>query len=127
MRPASPALALFALTGLVAWLRESHLAGERALYVREGLLTVRLWIIPYEKLQVVMTRRGPLQRLLGLSGDHGPLMGLDRRWAYWAIKAAGNYGEIFERNLGMASPIQLRRGLNDLWTRGGLMYAPPIR
>ena len=68
-----------------------------------------------------------IRRLLGLSGDHGPLMGLDRRWAYWAIKAVGNYGEIFERNLGMGSPIKLRRGLNDLWTRGGLMYAPPIR
>jgi general L-amino acid transport system substrate-binding protein len=68
-----------------------------------------------------------VRRLLGLTGDHGPLMGLDRRWAYWAIKAAGNYGEIFERNLGMGSPIGLRRGLNDLWIRGGLMYAPPIR
>lgn len=68
-----------------------------------------------------------IRRLLGDSGDHGPLMGLDRRWAYNAIKAVGNYGEIFERNLGMGSPIKLRRGLNDLWTRGGLMYAPPIR
>ncbi len=68
-----------------------------------------------------------IRRLLGDSGDHGPLMGLDRRWAYNAIKAVGNYGEVFERNLGMASPIKLRRGLNDLWTRGGLMYAPPIR
>ncbi|MBK1658756.1 amino acid ABC transporter substrate-binding protein [Paracraurococcus ruber] len=68
-----------------------------------------------------------VRRLLGLAGDHGPLMGLDRRWAYNAIKAVGNYGEIFERNLGMGSPVKLRRGLNDLWTRGGLMYAPPIR
>ena len=68
-----------------------------------------------------------VRRLLGLSGDHGPLMGLDRRWAYWAIKAVGNYGEIFERNLGKRSPVGLDRGLNDLWSRGGLMYAPPIR
>ena len=68
-----------------------------------------------------------IRRLLGDSGDHGPLMGLDRRWAYNAIKAVGNYGEIFERNLGRGSPIGLPRGLNDLWTRGGLMYAPPIR
>ncbi|MFM7691512.1 MAG: amino acid ABC transporter substrate-binding protein, partial [Alphaproteobacteria bacterium] len=59
--------------------------------------------------------------------DHGPLMGIDRRWAYNAIKAVGNYGEVFERNLGKGSPIGLPRGLNDLWTRGGLMYAPPIR
>ena len=68
-----------------------------------------------------------IRRLLGVSGDHGPLMGIDRRWAYNAIKAVGNYGEIFERNLGKGSPIGLPRGLNDLWTRGGLMYAPPIR
>jgi general L-amino acid transport system substrate-binding protein len=68
-----------------------------------------------------------IRRLLGLSGDHGPLMGLDRRWAYNAIRAVGNYGEVFERNLGQGSPIKLERGLNDLYTRGGLMYAPPIR
>jgi general L-amino acid transport system substrate-binding protein len=68
-----------------------------------------------------------IRRLLGVSGDHGPLMGIDRRWAYNAIKAVGNYGEIFDRNLGKNSPINLPRGLNDLWTRGGLMYAPPIR
>jgi general L-amino acid transport system substrate-binding protein len=68
-----------------------------------------------------------VRRLLGLTGDHGPMMGLDRRWAYHAIKAAGNYGEIFERNLGMGSAVKLPRGLNDLWSRGGLMYAPPVR
>jgi len=68
-----------------------------------------------------------VRRLLGLSGDHGPLMGLERRWAANAIRAVGSYGEIFERNLGEATPIKLKRGLNDLWTRGGLMYAPPIR
>ena len=68
-----------------------------------------------------------IRRLLGASGEHGPLMGLDRRWAYNAIKAVGNYGEVFERNLGSGSPIGLPRGVNDLWTRGGLMYAMPIR
>jgi len=68
-----------------------------------------------------------IRRLLGQAGDHGPLMGLDRRWAYNAIKAVGNYGEIFDRNLGAGSPIGLPRGVNDLWTRGGLMYAMPIR
>lgn len=57
-----------ALAAALAWFREAHLAGERSLYVREGLFTQRLWIIPHEKLQVVATRRGPLQRLLGLSG-----------------------------------------------------------
>lgn len=68
-----------------------------------------------------------IRRLLGVSGDHGPLMGLDRRWAYNIVKAVGNYGEVFERNLGRGSPIGLPRGVNDLWTRGGLMYAMPVR
>jgi general L-amino acid transport system substrate-binding protein len=68
-----------------------------------------------------------VRRLLGLTGDHGALMGLEPGWAANAIKAVGNYGEIFERNLGMASPVKLQRGLNALWTKGGLMYAPPIR
>jgi general L-amino acid transport system substrate-binding protein len=68
-----------------------------------------------------------IRRLLGVSGDHGPMMGLDRRWAYQAIRAVGNYGEIFERHFGSTTPINLPRGLNDLWTRGGLMYAMPIR
>ncbi len=68
-----------------------------------------------------------IRRLLGNSGDHGPMMGLDRRWAYNAIRAAGNYSEIFERNLGRGSAIGLARGLNGLWNQGGLMYAPPIR
>jgi general L-amino acid transport system substrate-binding protein len=44
-----------------------------------------------------------------------------------AVQSAGNYGEMFERNLGSASPLKLERGLNRLWTRGGLMYAPPMR
>src|SRR4051794_40581629 len=65
-----------------------------------------------------------VQRLLGVSGDHGKLMGLDNRWAYWAIKSVGNYGEIYDRHL---KPIGLPRGPNDLWTHGGLLYSPPIR
>jgi general L-amino acid transport system substrate-binding protein len=68
-----------------------------------------------------------IRRLLGTTGDFGPSMSLDRRWAYNAIRAVGNYGEIFDRHLGKNSPIGLRRGLNDLWTRGGILYAPPIR
>ena len=64
------------------------------------------------------------QRLLGTAGDHGKLMGLDNRWAYYAIKAVGNYGELYARHFG---PIGLPRGPNELWTKGGLMYAPPIR
>lgn len=68
-----------------------------------------------------------IRRLLGNAGDHGPMMALDQRWAYNAIRAVGNYGEIFERHVGHGSAIGLDRGINDLWTRGGLMFAPPIR
>jgi general L-amino acid transport system substrate-binding protein len=68
-----------------------------------------------------------VKRLLGVVGDYGKFMALDNKWAYNAIKAVGNYGEMFERSLGQGSPLKLPRGKNDLWTRGGLMYAPPIR
>ena len=57
----------------------------------------------------------------------GKALGVDEKWAYNAIKSVGNYGEIFERNVGEGSPLKLDRGPNNLWTRGGLMYAMPIR
>ena len=68
-----------------------------------------------------------VQRLLGVSGDLGSRLGLDNKWLHQAIKATGNYGEIFERNVGKASPLKLERGLNGLWTKGGLMYAIPFK
>jgi general L-amino acid transport system substrate-binding protein len=68
-----------------------------------------------------------VQRLLGRTGDLGPAIGLDRAWLLNAVKAVGNYGEIYDRHLGPGSPVGLPRGLNDLWTRGGLMVAPPMR
>ena len=69
----------------------------------------------------------PVKRLLGLTGDFGKFIALDNHWAYNAIRAVGNYGEMFERNLGQGSPLKLPRGKNDLWSRGGLMYSAPIR
>jgi general L-amino acid transport system substrate-binding protein len=68
-----------------------------------------------------------IRRLLGLEGDFGKGLGLTNDWAYRIIKAVGNYGESFDRNVGDGSPIKIRRGLNALWTKGGLQYAPPIR
>ena len=92
------------------------------------LLTAEELGITQANAESFLTSTNPeIRRLLGNSGDHGPMMGLDRRWAYNAIRAAGNYGEIFERNLGAGSQIGLQRGLNALWNRGGLMYPPPIR
>ena len=68
-----------------------------------------------------------VQRILGTSEDTGKLLGLDKEWAYRAIKAVGNYGEMFERNVGPKSALKLPRGANNLWNKGGLMYAPPVR
>ena len=68
-----------------------------------------------------------VQRFLGVSEDTGKLLGLDAAWAYRVIKQVGNYGESFERNLGPKTPVALPRGVNNLWTKGGLMYAPPLR
>ncbi|MFN0185954.1 MAG: amino acid ABC transporter substrate-binding protein [Aquabacterium sp.] len=68
-----------------------------------------------------------VQRILGTSEDTGKHLGLDKDWAYRAIKAVGNYGEIFDRNVGPKSALKLPRGANNLWNKGGLMYAPPVR
>jgi general L-amino acid transport system substrate-binding protein len=68
-----------------------------------------------------------IKRLLGESGDIGKNLGLDPKWAYNIIKQVGNYGEAFERNVGMGSPLKISRGLNALWKDGGLQYGAPIR
>jgi hypothetical protein len=68
-----------------------------------------------------------IRRLLGVEGSYGEGLGLTKDWAYRIIKGVGNYGEIFERNVGQGSPIKIARGLNALWNKGGLQYAPPIR
>jgi general L-amino acid transport system substrate-binding protein len=68
-----------------------------------------------------------IQRLLGASGELGSRLNLDNKWLVLAIKAGGNYGEIFERNVGKASPLKLDRGLNATWSKGGLMYAIPFK
>lgn len=75
-------------------------------------------------------RQSPIvevRRLLGADGDLGASLGLSRSWAYDLVRQVGNYGEMFERNVGMQSPLRLERGANDLWTKGGQMHAPPFR
>jgi general L-amino acid transport system substrate-binding protein len=66
-------------------------------------------------------------RLVGKEGDFGTGIGLTNEWAVQIIKGTGNYGEIFERNVGESTPLKIARGKNALWTQGGLQYAPPIR
>jgi general L-amino acid transport system substrate-binding protein len=68
-----------------------------------------------------------IKRLLGVEGDFGKSLGLNNDWAYQIIKKVGNYGERFETDLGDGSQLKIKRGLNELWTKGGLQYSPPIR
>ncbi len=68
-----------------------------------------------------------IRRLLGIEADQGKSLGLSNDWAYNIIKQLGNYGDMFDRNVGEGSPLKIKRGLNALWNKGGLQYAPPIR
>ncbi|MCW2246572.1 general L-amino acid transport system substrate-binding protein [Azospirillum fermentarium] len=68
-----------------------------------------------------------IQRMLGVAPGMGAALGLDDKWLYNVIKKMGNYGEIFERNVGVKTPLKLERGLNALWTKGGMQYAMPFR
>ena len=68
-----------------------------------------------------------IKRLLGTEGKYGEAIGLSNDWAYRIIKLVGNYSEIFEKDVGASSPLKIQRGVNALWSKGGLQYAPPIR
>ena len=97
-------------------------------WVVYALLEAEEYGITQENVDMMKNSTEPaIQRILGTSEDTGKLLGLDKDWAYRAIKAVGNYGEIFERNVGPKSALKLPRGLNNLWSKGGLMYAMPIR
>jgi general L-amino acid transport system substrate-binding protein len=77
--------------------------------------------------QMLKSDNPEIKRLLGTEGKFGESLGLTNDWAYRIIKHVGNYGESFERNVGAGSPLKISRGLNALWNKGGLQYAPPIR
>ena len=68
-----------------------------------------------------------VKRFVGTDGSYGEQLGLTKDWAVRIIKLVGNYGEVFDRNVGAGSPLKIDRGLNKLWNKGGLQYAPPIR
>jgi general L-amino acid transport system substrate-binding protein len=68
-----------------------------------------------------------IKRILGVTPGMGKALGVDEKWVYNIVKQVGNYGEVFDRNVGMGSPLKIARGQNELWTKGGLQYAPPIR
>jgi general L-amino acid transport system substrate-binding protein len=68
-----------------------------------------------------------IKRFVGTEGNYGEQLGLTNDWAVRIVKLVGNYGEVFDRNVGKDSPLKIARGLNRLWTKGGIQYAPPIR
>jgi general L-amino acid transport system substrate-binding protein len=77
--------------------------------------------------QAMRSQKPEVKRLVGTSGDFGEEIGLTNAWASNIIRYVGNYGEVFERNLGAKTPLAIPRGLNQLWNDGGIQYAPPIR
>jgi len=68
-----------------------------------------------------------VRRLLGTEGNFGQMLGVSNDWIYQVVKQVGNYGESYERTVGMGSPLKLARGKNELWTKGGLLYTPPFQ
>ncbi len=81
--------------------------------------------ITSKNIDTFMDSKDPdIRRLLGLEGDMGKALGVDSKWAYNVIKQVGNYGEVWDRNI---TPMGVSRGINNIWTKGGLQYSPPIR
>ena len=68
-----------------------------------------------------------IRRLVGTEGEFGEQLGLTKDWAARAVRAVGNYGAVYERNVGTQSRLSIPRGLNALWNQGGIQYAPPVR
>jgi len=77
--------------------------------------------------QALQSQKPEVMRLVGTAGNFGEEIGLTNAWAANVIKSVGNYGEVFDRNLGAKTALAIPRGLNQLWNAGGIQYAPPIR
>jgi len=99
-----------------------------AKWVLFGLIEAEEYGITQANVDEMKASQDPVvMRILGTSEDTGKLLGLDKDWMGRVIKTVGNYGEMFERNVGAKTPLALPRGLNNLWSKGGIQYAPPIR
>ena len=97
-------------------------------WVLNGLIEAEEYGITQANVDQMKTSTDPqIGRMLGSTEDLGKLLGLDKEWLARSIKAVGNYGEIFERNVGPKTPLNLPRGKNALWSNGGFLYAPPLR
>ena len=104
--------------------------GDVAMWTLNALITAEELGVTSANVEALGAEAGAnpeVNRLLGTEGDLGAMLGLDKDWAKRAIAVAGNYGEIFEKNIGEATPVGIARGLNAQWTDGGLLYSPPFR
>ncbi len=101
---------------VVRWVRNAVILAEEFLVTAANVTELR-----------ERTRNPEIRRLLGAEGQFGFQLGLSNDWAFNVIRLVGNYGEIFDRNLGPKTPLGLERGLNALWNDGGILYAPPLR
>ena len=91
-----------------------------------GMVNAEEYNISKATLEERMKSENPeIKRLLGTEGNFGEQLGLSKDWVYRIVKHVGNYGEVFDRNLGQ--PLKVARGLNALWTKGGIQFAPPVR
>jgi general L-amino acid transport system substrate-binding protein len=77
--------------------------------------------------QMLKSKNPVIKRFLGVTSGNGKALGLDEKFAYNIVKMVGNYGEVFEKNVGVNTQLGLERGLNALWTNGGLLYSPPFK
>jgi general L-amino acid transport system substrate-binding protein len=77
--------------------------------------------------EALKSKKPDVMRLVGTEGNYGEELGLTKDWAVRIIRHVGNYGEVYERNIGSESKLKIPRGLNQLWSAGGIQYAPPIR
>jgi general L-amino acid transport system substrate-binding protein len=107
---------------IVSWTHYAMLIGEE-----KGITQANVDEIKAKNAEGTEGADAEIQRMLGITDKMGEGMGLSNDWAYNILKQVGNYGEVFERNVGKNTPLGLARGLNALWTQGGLQYAPPIR
>jgi general L-amino acid transport system substrate-binding protein len=112
--PYSPVVA----QGDVRWLEIVRWVGFALIEAEENGVT-------QANVERMLTSQDPqIQRLLGVSGGFGQMLGLDNRWVFNALRAVGNWNEVFERNL---APLGIDRGINKLWSQGGALYAPAFR
>ena len=102
--------------------------GDIVRWIQYAMIETEEYGITSENVDEMLKSDNPsIRRILGVSPGMGKSLGVDEKWVYNIVKQVGNYGEAFDRNLGMGSPLKIERGLNKLWTQGGLQYAPPIR